>query len=398
MSCSFRWFSVIAICFIAGVLSARPIDAATLLGPATWGNPNLVVACMLLGVVTAQAAPAGNLVVGVNVLGVQRMNEQQQDALIEQLRKAGVNTIRTGISSLAPAEGLTHFVTNAYKRGIGTLLIVNPTEGGTGLHTRPAIPPHDWAQPPMSDADPESFRKWFASLLGTFEASGVRLTAIEFGNEINNSQFNGDFTLEMTSHRVLGINDLNNPNDPEGKKLSAGFRTYLKVLAVLKQIRDHSKLNQVTPIISAGLVGGFPGKSGGFLDAVAGFDTLEFLRQNGLDDLVDGYGIHSYPSLNPNRTTTYRVNELDNEFFKACGRGTKPCWLTEWGFTNSDKTCPLKDDTRTKVVSVMMQAYKVLADQGKLANITYFSWGDPDDGIFRCGALTDAGKLALRPM
>jgi hypothetical protein len=31
------------------------------------------------------------------------------------------------------------------------------------------------------------------------------------------------------------------------------------------------------------------------------------------------------------------VNELDNEFFKACGRGTKSCWLTEWGFTNSDK-------------------------------------------------------------
>jgi hypothetical protein len=201
----------------------------------------LVIVGMLLGVTAARADPAGHLVVAANVLGVQRMNDQQQDALIEQLRKAGVNTVRTGISSLTPATGLTHFVSSAYKRGIGTIFLVNPTEGGTGLHTRLAIPPHDWPQPPMSDADPAGFGKWFSSLLSVFEASGVRLTAIEFGNEINNSQFNGDFTLQTTSHRVLGIKDLNNPKDPEGQKLAAGFRAYLKVLAVLKDIRDHSK-------------------------------------------------------------------------------------------------------------------------------------------------------------
>jgi hypothetical protein len=357
-----------------------------------------VIACIWFGVITVRAAPAGNLIVGVNVVGVQRMSEQQQDVLIEQLRKAGVNTVRTGISSLTPPEGLTNFVSSAYKRGIGTIFIANPTEGGSGLHTRPAVLPHNWPQPPMSDADPDRFRRWFSALLGIFEASGVRLTAIEFGNEINNSQFNGDFTLEMTSHRVLGINDLNNLRDPEGQKLAAGFRVYLKVLAALKDIRDHSRLNGKTPIISAGLVGGLPGKSDGSLDAVAGFDALQFLRQNGIDKLVDGYGIHSYPSLNPDRTTAYRVNELDNEFFKACSRSTKPCWLTEWGFTNGDKNCPLKDDTRTKVVSVMMQSYKILADEGRLANITYFSWNDPSYGVFRCGAVTDAGKLALSPM
>ena len=360
-----------------------------------------MIANVLFGAVTAHAVPttalAASVVVGVNVAGVQRMNQQQQDALIEKLRAAGVNTVRTGVSSLAPAENLTNFVANAYKQGIGTIFIVNPTEGGSGLHTRPAIPPHNWPQPPMSDANPDGFRRWFSTLLGSFDASGVRLRAIEFGNEINNSQFNGDFTLDMTSHRVLGIGDLNNPKDPGAQKLAAGFRDYLKVLAALKDMRDHSRLNGKTPIISAGLVGGFPGKSGGALDAVAGFDALLFLRQNGIDKLVDRYGIHSYPSLNPDRTTAYRVNELDNEFFKACGRGTKPCWVTEWGFTNSDKNCPPKDDTRAKVVFVMMQAFKTLADEGKLANITYFSWDDPSYGIYRCGALTDAGKLALSP-
>ena len=116
------------------------------------------IANVLFGAVTAHAVPttalAARVVVGVNVAGVQRMN-QQQDALIEKLRAAGVNTVRTGVSSLAPAESLTNFVANAFKRGIGTIFIVNSTEGGTGLHTRPAIPPHNWPQPPMSDADPK---------------------------------------------------------------------------------------------------------------------------------------------------------------------------------------------------------------------------------------------------
>jgi len=147
----------------------------------------LGTAIFVLPLLLAQAN-AQNLVIGVNVAGVQRMNGLQQDALIEQLRKAGVNTIRTGISSLAPSEGLINFISSAYKRGIGTIFIVNPTEGGTGLHTRPAIPPHNWPQPPMSDADPDGFRRWFSPLLGSFEALGVHLTAIEFGNEINNSE------------------------------------------------------------------------------------------------------------------------------------------------------------------------------------------------------------------
>jgi len=41
--------------------------------------------------------------------------------------------------------------------------------------------------------------------------------------------------------------------------------------------------------------------------------------------------------------------------------------------------------------------------QGRLAGIIYYDWtevpGKPDSwAIFRCGALTDAGKLALKPM
>src|ERR1700676_2405132 len=50
------------------------------------------IACILLGAVIVHPALAGNVIVGVNTVGAQLMNEQQQDALIEQLRRNGVKT------------------------------------------------------------------------------------------------------------------------------------------------------------------------------------------------------------------------------------------------------------------------------------------------------------------
>jgi hypothetical protein len=44
----------------------------------------------------APTAQAGNVTVGVNVVGIENMNEQQQDALIAQLQKDRVKVVRTG--------------------------------------------------------------------------------------------------------------------------------------------------------------------------------------------------------------------------------------------------------------------------------------------------------------
>ncbi|MEO6841390.1 MAG: hypothetical protein ABI192_11550 [Bradyrhizobium sp.] len=49
-------------------------------------------------------------------------------------------------------------------------------------------------------------------------------------------------------------------------------------------------------------------------------------------------------------------------------------------------------------------AFKQFAGQGRLAAAIYFFWsGSPGDrenkgAVFRCNALTDAGKLALSPL
>jgi len=183
------------------------------------------------------------------------MNEQQQDTLLTQLRQDGVRTIRTGMLNHGMLDPqFARFVTGAFKHGIATVLIIYPTQGGTGRHTAPANPSmgRKWPVPALSDLDPERFGKWLGPQFATIEAAGLRLSAIELGNEFNKAGYNADF-LVPGSGRVLGIFDLNNSHDSEASSVAAGYRAYLKVLTELKDMRDHSDVNGATPILLGGL-------------------------------------------------------------------------------------------------------------------------------------------------
>jgi hypothetical protein len=83
----------------------------------------------------------------------------------------------------------------------------------------------------------------------------------------------------------------------------------------------------------------------------------------------------------------------------------KPCWITEWGFPNSSLTCPINDQNRALLVKEMRENFAAVVAQKRLVGFTYFSWdSDPwsksvaADSVFRCGELTEAGKLAVAPM
>ena len=226
----------------------------------------------------------------------------------------------------------------------------------------------------------------------------MRLAAFELGNEINTSRFNGDLP-DPGSGRELRLSDLNNPHDPEGAAVAAGYRSYIRVMEALKDLRDHSRLNRHTPIISAGLAQNLGTKQ----VEVNLYDTIAFLYQNGMGKLVDGYGIHVYPSGDLNRPVSTRVASLEETMLSACRLGGKPCWITEWGFGNLDESCPTPDGTRAKLVQAMRSAFQHFASQRQIAALIYYDWGTmpgkPDSwGIFRCGTLTEAGKLALSPM
>lgn len=226
--------------------------------------------------------------------------------------------VRTGIG-----EGFNRFITKAHASGIGVIAIIYPTAGASGAHTHPAVPSVglQWAQPALTDADPAKFKGWLTSQLAPLEAANVRLVAFELGNEINGPYFNGDFLPGQASGRVLSLSDLDNPGDAEGRAIAASYQAYLKVLAALKDVRDHARANAATPTISAGLAdGGLPGKKPGQkLDGVSIPATLEFMRRHGLDRLADGYSVHVYPAGDPKRTVATLAAILEGGLWPLLG-------------------------------------------------------------------------------
>ena len=55
----------------------------------------LAIVCIVFGTLSARAALAENVVVGVNVVGPDQLTAEQQAALIAELRSAGVKVIRS---------------------------------------------------------------------------------------------------------------------------------------------------------------------------------------------------------------------------------------------------------------------------------------------------------------
>ncbi len=350
-------------------------------------------------------ALANDVLVGVNVMAPADISESEQDQLIDDLCKAHVKIIRVGTNrqgmNLKP---LFRFISKSCERGIGSIITVSPVQGGTGEHTAPADPKNGrpGATGALSDASPEGFRKWITAQMQALDEAGIRATAFELGNEINSVGFNGDLNPPYKG-RVLGISDLRNPNDKQGQAVAKGYQAYVEIMKVLKDVRDHSKVNKGTPIITSGLANcGIPGDHGFLnLDWVSIPGSIEYWRDFGMDRLVDGYGVHVYPPGNEHASVADRASELRRSVF--AGDPKKPFWLTEWNF-NSQVGNKASDKKAMEMAKVERAAFSEFAKKDKLAAVIWYSWaGMPhkalgSDSIFRDGALTDTGKEVLKPL
>jgi hypothetical protein len=360
----------------------------------------LPILCMLVSAMAPCSAHSNSVIIGPNMMGVDQIDDVRQQTLTKQLQDNGVKVIRTSLGG--HGDLYTKFVIEAYKHGIGSVVLVSPFANNTAKHAQVTT---GSAKPALQDADTEGFSEWFIPELAKLETAGVRVVAFEAGNEINSSPFNADFTAP-SSGRMLRLSDLNNPNDTEGRAVAVGYLAYVKILARLKELRDRSQLNKTTPILSGTSAWwGVPNQPHYTnMSGVEMNDSLEFLRQHGLDKLVDGYAVHLYSSSDPHKNHAERVAFLASGFAE-CRHDTKPCWVTEWAYNNANRSCPIDDSLRLRLVRDERSAYREFAGRGQLAALMYYSWSGDYYGqkespgtLFRCGALTDAGKLALSPL
>jgi hypothetical protein len=351
------------------------------------------------------------MVVGVNVVNPMRASVANQNTLLSQLKAAQVHVIRCGISD--DDKGID-FAKRAAAQGIHIQLIVGPQylPNAPARPYQPDVFPAMWGGHPLSFADQALSKAAFQHLFDELDANGITLAGVELGNEINWAAFNPEFPLPGEG-KILSLQDL--AKDPEGQQIAKGFVQYVRILTVLKEVRDRSRLNRNTPIISAGLVSAKDGEklyNNKKEDVVSLAATIAFLRSHGLDSLVDAYGVHSYPSAGrPGNATAAaqraaRLNSVDLAECRATGTaGGKPCWITEWGFPNKDLSCPVNDADRTLLVEELRNDFATAATEHRLAGIDYFAWdSDPwakqtdSDSVYRCGALTESGREAIAPV
>jgi len=355
----------------------------------------MVSAAVLLLTIWPSSALARGCDAGVNVNGFQNLDAAQQETIVQQLATSGVRCVRT---SLRPDDKNIHLAKELQDRGIG-LVLVTGAEFLPDAPVRPAdTERHMRSARPLSWLDPERSRASYQVIFDKLEASGIVLAGVELGNEVNWTDFNGDFPIPGQG-KAFTLEDLS--RDPEAQQVARGFLQYLKVLAGLKLVRDHSKLNRQTPIISAGMaaVTGSAWQQKLKVDGVSIPATYAYLRAHGLDALVDGYGVHYYPpEVKPGDTAaaTQRLSVLDNQIFPP--GNAKPYWLTEWGFS-SKATSSQEDQSRARSVTEMRNYFLRLFREGRLRGVFWYVWNEPDlSSIYRNGALMEAGKQATAPM
>ncbi|WP_183572628.1 hypothetical protein HDF18_05150 [Mucilaginibacter sp. X5P1] len=354
---------------------------------------------------TAIKPAALDLVTGAIPLNPTAASVAEQNNLIQQLKAAGVHVIRVALTT---DNVRIDFAKRAYDQGIKIEALIEPQfpRSALAVLNQSDNYPQIWGGLPLASVDPVLSKSYFQILFQKLEANGIVLAGLELGNEINWTKLNKDFPKTIHG-KIFNFDDLH--HDPQAQHIAAGLLQYLKILAVLKDVRDHADLNRKTPIISAGLsTVGPAGTTPNFFTlhgyAVTISATLTFLRLNGLDTLVEGYGIHYYPD--DKTTASERRKRMDTYACSQCRAagvtGGKPCWITEWGFSNNDKSCPIDDSARALLIKETMGNFLDLARQGRLISVFYYSWNSAPgstqinpSSIYRCGALTDAGKLTL---
>lgn len=336
----------------------------------------------------------GNLFAAVNNVHLGWETPEQRQEVVDEMSQSGVNSVR--ISLAPPYDRGVESLDLLSRKGLSILLVVElawPNLVARDATRRPGRGTI-YSAVPLSRLDPDFFREQFGTLWREIERRRIRLLAIELGNEINWAAFNGDLALLPPHGRPL-------QSAPRSTALInrpaylLGLKRYVAALTIVQQFRDTSVYNRDTKIISAGLASmsaDFASDIGA--EYVDTKETLDILKTYGLDSLVDGYGLHSYPEVKA--TPAQRSRQLE-ALLSPCADGLRghPCWLTEWGIAQPKLTCPSDESTRAPLVREMRERIASFVRQRRIAGAYYFAWdGEPRAyALWRCGELTESGKV-----
>ncbi|MCR4266040.1 glycoside hydrolase [Nitratireductor sp. ZSWI3] len=350
--------------------------------------------CSCLTGVPVAAADDLSARIGVNRVNLAWLSRSEQETVLKQIAASGVTDVRLSLSR--PVEKSIWALETAHRLGLRILLEI---QLGNKSYYPPQARPRTgygrlWDVLSLSDLDPDLYRTKLRAALHEIDGLGIRLEAVEPGNEINFSAYNGDLKVypqpgAATPRSVDALADRSG--------FERGLKTYVEAVRITREEVRATVHSRNAVIVSAGLsdITAEQADRRG-LERLDPGEVVRLLRERGLDEVVDAYGIHLYPGRKSVRALEARVADV-LEFCQPEETG-KPCWITEWGIANTARACPVDDSGREGPVRTMRAAFDQLIEAGRLQAAFYYDWDtEARYGLWRCGGLSAAGEAAIAP-
>lgn len=370
-----------------------------------WRSPPLGLRALIL-LVAAAALAAAALVApsgataetarfGVNRVNLAWVDAAGRERILDQIAQSGIRSVRLSVAK--PIDASIDAVKVAHRKGLVVLLEIslgNPDFYPAGTRPRSGRG-RIWDMYRLSDISPEQYRAVIGDVLQRIDRLGVPLVAVEPGNEINWGAYNGDLEVrpEANSRTARPLADLDDP-----ALVERGAAKYVQLLQVTRQELAKTKLSAGAKLVSAGLSDIPPAHADRRgIDSIDPTSFTALLRKHGLDQAADGYGIHIYPGGDGSPAAREKHVDQALSICSARPEQGKPCWITEWGFANTAKTCPADDSRREPMVRRTRDRFAELMRAGRVAAAFYFDWDATSYGVWRCGELSPAGRAAVTP-
>ncbi|WP_105436142.1 glycoside hydrolase [Neorhizobium tomejilense] len=346
----------------------------------------------------AQVPPADARDVATDRIGVNRVNlawlsRADQERILKEIAASGITHVRLSLSR--PVDKSIDALEIADRLGLKVLLEI---QLGNKDYYPPGARPRTgfgriWDVQRLSDLDLDLYRSQLRSALRRIDDMGIRIDAVEPGNEINYSAYNGDLVVyEKPGRRT----PRNVSEVAERTAFGRGLDVYVGAVRITREELRATVHSRDALLISAGLsdVGTGEADSRG-MERLDPGEFISLLRERGIDALIDGYGIHLYPGRKDDAALARYVRTL-LAFCRPEGEG-KPCWVTEWGIANTALSCPVDDRQREVAVRAVRRSFDELMDEGRLRAAFYYDWDTQAVySVWRCGALSPAGVAATK--
>jgi len=355
------------------------------------------LACALAALWAFAPAPPANADdafrdrIGINRVNLAWLSRADQERVLREIAASGITHVRLSLSR--PVDKSIEALEIADRLELKILLEIQ-------LGNKDYYPPETrpragfgriWDVQRLSDLDLDLYRVQLRSALRRIDGMGIRIDAVEPGNEINYSAYNGDLVVYEKPGRQTPRSVSDVANRPA---FDRGLDAYVGAVRITREALRATVHSRGALLISAGLsdVGTGEADRRG-MERLDPDEFLSLLRGRGIDALVDGYGIHLYPGRKSDVALARYVTTL-LDFCQPEGQG-KPCWVTEWGIANTALSCPVDDREREGAVRVVRRSFAALMEEGRLDAAFYYDWDtQPIYSVWRCGALSPAGVAA----